>query len=78
MTKYAEIGFQRKVGLRDSLTYKIPAGAKTGSLVELPLRNQKTHGLVIRTSSKKPEFSVREITGVASENLLQKWQIDLL
>jgi primosomal protein N' (replication factor Y) (superfamily II helicase) len=75
---YAEIGFQRKVGERDTLTYQVPREATPGSLVKVPLRNQKTHGIVLKTSEEKPSYPTKEVEEIAATNLLTPWQLQLI
>lgn len=78
MSIYAEVAFSRKVGEKATLTYKTDLKIKVGDLVQVPLRNQKTYGIVFRTTDKKPAYSVREIQEICEPCMLEKWQIDLI
>lgn len=81
---YAEILIPQKInGLSPALTYKIPAENPElytpGKLVEIPLRNRKTRGIIFKVHDRKPEFRTREITRIIENEVsLSPDQIALL
>lgn len=78
MSLYAEVGFQRKVGDKDLLTYKASDDISVGSFIKVPLKTQKTYGIVVKTTKTPPSYKTREIGEVIDKNLLSKWQVDLM
>jgi len=81
---FAEILLDQKVGKdKDTLTYKIPeALAKTveiGNIVEVPLRNRKTRGIIAKFHDHEPTYKTKEILEVAAKAPhLRPWQVELL
>jgi primosomal protein N' (replication factor Y) len=81
---YAEILLDQKVGKdKDTLTYKIPQNLaerlELGSIVEIPLRNRKTRGIVAQFHEHEPAYQTKEILDIASKAPhLKPWQVKLL
>lgn len=68
-TKYAEILLPQKIhGLSASLTYEIPSvnseSYKPGQIVEIPLRNRQTRGLLFKVHQNPPNFKTKPITRI--------------
>lgn len=79
---YAEVLLFQNVGREmETLTYRIPNNTDLciGKIVEIPLRNKKTKGLVYNLHSEKPSYRTREIACIV-ENAphLSKWQVELM
>lgn len=80
--KYAEILLPQKIGPNlKTLTYELPedSASTIGKLVEIPLRNKSTKGIIYRIHEKKPPYKTKKITKIV-ENAphLQPWQIELM
>jgi len=78
---FAEILLPQKVGQKETLTYQVPANLKLqiGEIVEVPLRNKLTKGIVFQLSENIPDFKTKPITKiVANAPHLQSWQVELI
>lgn len=83
MTKYAEILTNRKIiSGQDTLTYAIPdelsAELKPGQIVQIPLRNRPTKGIVLSSHEHTPTFKTLPIKEIAEEIGLSNWQLELM
>lgn len=81
---YAEILLDQKVGKdKDTLTYRVPQKlAKSlglGSIVEIPLRNRKTRGIVAKFHEHEPSYQTKEILDISEKAPhLRPWQVELI
>lgn len=80
---YAQILLPRKVTPTSGiLTYEIPpeleAEIKPGDLVKMPLRKNMTNGLIWKIQAEKPAIEVKKIHGKIADQILTKWQMELL
>jgi primosomal protein N' (replication factor Y) len=82
MSKFAQICLKRRMpNSLETLTYQIPdeLDIKEGSFVNVPLRNMKQEGVVVKISDKKPAYPTKNITELITEYpLLQKWQLEVV
>jgi primosomal protein N' (replication factor Y) (superfamily II helicase) len=79
---FAEVLLPQKVGeKKDTLTYEIPENLKIeiGQIVEVPLRNRLTKGIIFGLSAETPPYKTKPVARIV-ENAphLRTWQIDLL
>lgn len=79
---FAEVLLFQKVGEnKDTLTYAVPEGmdVSPGLIVEIPLRNRKTKGVIYKISNNKPPYKCKDILHIV-ENAphLCEWQIELM
>jgi len=79
---FAEVLLPQKVGeKRETLTYEVPENLKAeiGQIVEVPLRNRLTKGVIFRISNEIPPYKTKPI-GKIVENAphLRLWQMELL
>lgn len=79
---FAEILLLQKVGKdKDTLTYAVPLelNPKLGQIVEIPLRNNKTKGMVYKIHSKKPPYATKPVIKIVpNAPHLSDWQINLI
>ncbi|HEC20936.1 MAG TPA: primosomal protein N', partial [Candidatus Peregrinibacteria bacterium] len=64
--------------LPDLFTYSSPQQIPLGSLVEVSFRRKKAYGLVFEKTDQKPDYKTIEIKGIIHEEVLEKWQIELI
>lgn len=79
--KYAEILTTRNFhNSQQTLTYQLPPEAeiKTGQIVEIPLKNSTTKGLVLSKHNHPPTFTTKAILGIAENLALAQWQLKLI
>lgn len=79
---YAEIVLPQKVGAdKETLTYALPASfnVQIGQIVEVPLRNKKVRGVVLKIFEEKPKFETKEVINIVEHAPhLENWQIQLM
>ncbi len=80
--RYAEILLPQKVGFgKDTLTYELPEDMKSepGTIVEIPLRNNKTRGIILSAHDHEPTFKTKKIIGeIVNIPHLRPWQVELM
>lgn len=83
MSDFAEIVLDRRMPKNlETLSYSIPENLakniKEGSYVNVPLRNMKIPGIVLRRFSEKPDHATKDINELLHEiPILESWQIKL-
>ncbi len=80
---YAEILTTRKLFTgQPTLTYALPEEDadkfQPGRIVEIPLRNSTTKGLILSRHSRNPKFQTKAILQISEEIGLSSWQLELM